>query len=442
MSWEFQPAFDAGHRAALAAGKSLVYVCPPAGWTVLPLLDHWPEAGEPGLGTVILVPQVGDALELADDLAGHPRLQPVHPVTGLARAARLLHSGAVRTLVGTPADVLQLLTRSAFAGGAVTRIVVGWPEDHEALGQSEQLDLVLGELAAAQRLIATSDPAVQTLFLQRHAHRAPVVRAAPLPERPGVSARYAVADQTRRTWTARAALDVLNPASALLWDPRPGAAARWQSIAADPTVSVVSDPGASQAAVALAVALPSADALVALTATAREVVVLVTARQLPYLRRITTSLKVLHLPGEADRARARATQLRARLRERIASDDLTDRLLALAPLFDEHDPAIVAAAALALDQPPPSQATEPAVTVPLWAIIRLSTGRRDRVRPGDVVGALLNAVGLSKDKVGRVDVRDSFTLVDVRAEEAERACSGLDGITLRGQRVSARMDVK
>jgi len=70
----------------------------------------------------------------------------------------------------------------------------------------------------------------------------------------------------------------------------------------------------------------------------------------------------------------------------------------------------------------------------------VSAGRRERLRAGDLVGALLNAVGLAKDDVGRIEIREGFALVDVRADEAERAVRGLNGATLRGSRIVARLD--
>ncbi len=65
MSWTFAPTFDAGHRAALAGGKNLIYVCPPAGWAVVPLLQRLAETPDPGLTTLLLAPEPSDAAELA-----------------------------------------------------------------------------------------------------------------------------------------------------------------------------------------------------------------------------------------------------------------------------------------------------------------------------------------------------------------------------------------
>lgn len=78
----------------------------------------------------------------------------------------------------------------------------------------------------------------------------------------------------------------------------------------------------------------------------------------------------------------------------------------------------------------------------MWVHLRLSIGRREGLRPGDVVGALINAAGLTKEDVGRVDLRESFTVVEVRAEAADAARRGLDGLSLKGRSVSARFDRK
>jgi ATP-dependent RNA helicase DeaD len=440
VSWTFAPTFDAGHRAALAGGKNLIYVCPPAGWAVVPLLQRLAETPDPGLTTLLLAPEPSDAAELASLAATVEPLRPVHAVSGLARAGRLLKSGAVRTLVATPADALQLLTRSLLKLEGLPRVAVLWPEAQFALGAAQPIDTVLGECSRAQRLMITSDDGGVADFLERHARRAPVVGAARAPEQPtGGRVRYALVDSQRLSWAVRTALDTLNPASAWLWDPRPSADQRWAEYDLDPTVSL--DPGSPGEPVhwAIAAELPTADALAGLHDAARDVLVLARPSQLPYLERLTRSLDVLRLPSEADRARDRAGAVRTELRSRIEEGGLAGGLATLAPLFDEYDPALVAAAALRADQPT-APARKAADEIPTWAHVHVNAGRRDRIRPGDVVGALLNAVGVPKDSIGRVDVRESFSLVEVRAEVAARVLTGLDGVTLRGRTVTARID--
>ena len=56
------------------------------------------------------------------------------------------------------------------------------------------------------------------------------------------------------------------------------------------------------------------------------------------------------------------------------------------------------------------------------------------------MGALLNAVEIPKNRVGKVDVRDGYSLVEVRAEAADKAVKGLNGLLLRGNKLTARPD--
>ncbi|MFQ5810782.1 MAG: DbpA RNA binding domain-containing protein, partial [Armatimonadota bacterium] len=191
---------------------------------------------------------------------------------------------------------------------------------------------------------------------------------------------------------------------------------------------------------ALAVELPCAEVLGALLATARKVAVFARPAQLAYLRRLARPLEILRLPHEADRARDRLTSFRAAIRAQLEASDYSHDLLALTPLFDEYDPALVAAALLRARESESAVQPSAPVAVPTWVHLHLNVGRQDRVRTGDVVGALLNAVGLSRDHIGRVDVRESFTVVEVREEAAHRALQGLRGVPLRGRAVAVRFD--
>ena len=438
--WQFAPEFDAAHRAALKSRKPLVYTSPPAGWAVQPLFAKLAQTEGAGLRTVVLAPEVDAAIDLAESAAACDGLGPVHPATGLGRAARLVRAEAVRTLIVTPADAIQLLGRSRLPLEGLVHVVVAWPEAHIRLGAERAVETFLGECQGAQRLIVTADEREIAGFLERHAYRAPVLAAARVPETPADSVRFATVDWDRLRFAVRAALDTLNPSTALVWDPSPAVAVRWTGFG-DPTVSFAPAIGDDRYALALAAELPTAGALAALHAAADDVVVLVRAGQVAYLERLASHLRVLRLPGEADRARERAVELRTAVRGELDRAADSAELAALAPLFDEYDPALVAAAALRTRGAASLSSTAaPAAAVPTWVRVRIDAGRRDQLRPGDVVGALLNAVGLAKQDVGRVDLRERFTLVDVRAEVAERAVRGLDGLSLRGRRVGARID--
>lgn len=439
MTWDTTPTFDAAHRAALDSGKPLIYVCPPAGWALLPLAERLPAApGGPPL--LVLAPDPATVTDVAAAFGTVTALQPCHAVHGLARARRLLAHAALRVVVATPADALALARASALRLTDVRQLLVAWPELTLALDAAETLDALLAETSHAQRIVATTDehqPALADL-LARVAHRAPVAVTARLPVTPSIpSIRWVGTEEDRRAVTARAVLDAANPTRALLWEPLAARHGRWAAVAADPSVLVGGAP-ADDARVPLAVAgdLPSPDLLAALASVADTVVVLARPAQVPYLERMAASPRALRVADEADVARDRAAAVRRRLRERLGEGDLTGELLTLGPLFDEHDPARVAAAALALMDAPAA----PVAEEPGWARVWVGAGRRDGIRAADLVGALVNEVGLPRASVGRIDLRDGFTLVEVRADVGDRAVRGLTGIALRGKRVTARPD--
>jgi ATP-dependent RNA helicase DeaD len=60
-------------------------------------------------------------------------------------------------------------------------------------------------------------------------------------------------------------------------------------------------------------------------------------------------------------------------------------------------------------------------------------GKRDGVRPADLVGAIANEAGLSGDVIGDIDLFDSFSFVEVPKAAAARVASALNRTTIRGR---------
>jgi hypothetical protein len=378
-------------------------------------------------------------VEGAAVLRSSDTLHSVHATTGLTRTTHLLQAQTITTLVSTPPDILQLLARSSLDLGRLERVVLGWPELLLQQGLADDLDNILAELGATQRVVVTRDENGIRDFLERHARRSPLVVASRPPETPTTSTRYAVTGFTALPAAVRAALDTINPNSALIWDPTVDTAGDWQEYGSDPGITVTSDPGGQPVELAIATQLPSVEALTYLTAVAGEVLTLIRATQLPYLQSITARARPFRLPSTIDRARDRAARLRNDVHRLIEEDDMSDSLLAIAPLFDTHDPATVAAA-LAVRSYDDERPHDSGPALPAWVHLHMSVGRHDRIGPGDVVGAILNTVGVSKKQIGKVDVRDRFCLIEVRAEIAEQVLQGLDGLVLRGKKVAARID--
>jgi ATP-dependent RNA helicase DbpA len=72
--------------------------------------------------------------------------------------------------------------------------------------------------------------------------------------------------------------------------------------------------------------------------------------------------------------------------------------------------------------------------------IRVGGGRKDKIRPGDILGALTgDAAGLQGADVGKIEVLPHMTYVAVTADLAERAARKLDAGRIKGRFFRARL---
>ena len=60
--------------------------------------------------------------------------------------------------------------------------------------------------------------------------------------------------------------------------------------------------------------------------------------------------------------------------------------------------------------------------------------------PNDLVAVLTKEVRVDRGKIGRVELRDAYSLVELPAQEAEGIARALSGATIRRKRVTARVD--
>jgi len=407
-------------KAALQRGRHLVLVVPP---DVEQAAAVWELVSAP---VVIVCGDHGSAAEWA---AAAPAGMRVHAVTGLSRATHILKERAVPLLAGAVQDLAALLARSALKLDAVATVVVAWPEALVSGEHSAALDTLLAEAHQARRIVLSWNPAALGDFLERHARRALIVGTPPADGSGGSRdplgpARYAVVPPFRRHAAGRTVLEALDAQRPFLWE-----GGTLDAIAATPPPDAV-----------LCTRLPTREQFAAL-ARLGEPVLLVTAAQLPYLRSLAAPLVPVPLPSAADRARDRIDALGAEI-ERLVADGAVDTELALlSPLFERFEPAEVAAALLAISRRPSaiSEAT-PTAAAAAWTKVFVNVGKKDRVAAKDLVGALIREVGLEKSHIGRIDVRDTFTLLEVAPTAAEKVVRGLTGVTIKGRRAQARLD--
>ena len=345
-----------------------------------------------------------------------------HAVTGLARTAALLKEGRVGVLAGSPGDLSALVTRSALKLDTLETLVIAWPESF-----SSELDTLLGEAPEARRVILSWDPHGLADFIERHARRAEIVGDIPLdsagkPLGSVAAARYAVVPAGRRAVVIRDLLDAVRSVRPYVWK-------------GGDVTAPTERPDAVVAAT-----LPTREELSTLSAIAQPLVVAL-ASQVPYLKSIA-SLAPFPLPSRADRAQDRNAALRSEISARLTQSDVDAELAVLAPLFEEHDPAMVAAALLAISRQPAAVSTQPERDAPEtgWAKVFVTVGTKDRASAKDLVGALIKEAGLQKGQIGKIDVRETFSLVEVAPAALDQAVRRMTGVSVRGRRVSARPD--
>ena len=70
----------------------------------------------------------------------------------------------------------------------------------------------------------------------------------------------------------------------------------------------------------------------------------------------------------------------------------------------------------------------------------VNLGERDGVRAQELVAAVTSSSGIPGSQIGKVEVRDTHSIVEVAAPVAELVAGKLTGSTVRGRRVQARVD--
>jgi ATP-dependent RNA helicase DeaD len=71
---------------------------------------------------------------------------------------------------------------------------------------------------------------------------------------------------------------------------------------------------------------------------------------------------------------------------------------------------------------------------------RLAVGKRQRVEPRQIVGALANEGGLRREDFGRIDIRPDFSLVQLPAHIPDDALNRLSGTRIGGKMIEMRVD--
>jgi ATP-dependent RNA helicase DeaD len=450
------------------------------------------EASDDGHRALIVVPGAGSASRVAECLAAFAA------DTGLT--VRALAPGWPHR----PADVLVASADAAVASirdsslkvDALVALVIHGAEQLVATDQWHALETVLEATPpGAQRILVTArlDPAIDS-FVERHVRKSmsipprPTATGEPPPDL-GVTVGYLLCAESDKT---AAAVDLIGSTGAGEVAVICRTATRAARLATDlearglapddgadapdgeeqPRVLVLAHAEAdrrSTRADVLSYDVPF-DAAGLADLHSRGGTVLVTPGQLVHLQHIATragaALKAIS--PSARPSLGAAERVRERLREAVQRADLAADLALIEPLLDEFSAPELAAAALhlaraagvgstgedaaagaAAGRARPAVGARAATTAPTapppsdsWVRLFIGAGTRDGLGPGDLVGAIAGETALEGSQVGKIEVRESHSTVEVPAEFAAAVIEALNGRSLRGRSLRVDYDRK
>jgi ATP-independent RNA helicase DbpA len=89
--------------------------------------------------------------------------------------------------------------------------------------------------------------------------------------------------------------------------------------------------------------------------------------------------------------------------------------------------------------PPGAKPSAPPLSAKMETL-RLSGGRADKLRPGDILGALTGEAGkLAGTDVGKIEIHDRFSYVAVTKALSQRAADSLSSGRIKGKRFKAEV---
>ena len=442
----------------MTRGQNAVHVTP-LDWSTLPrvlgtLVDRIDVSrAEPQL--VVVTADAESAASAASAIVGigGERGVRVLAATTSPRAARLLRSSPPHVVTGAPAELVALLQSSALKPASVRGLALAWLDTILDTPEVQPLENLFAELpkeGARVVLASALSPAYEAL-IERYARRARRETEPAGEPGPALSAEYVAAPASGRSAALRRLLDALDLPAAVLY-------ARDERVRDEAvrTARALGYPGDAVRVAGSAAEAAGAEPLVLLDLPAsreemrslagtsgRRIYAVVQPSQVGSLRSLLGegTVSPIALVDAAERARGKDAALRASLREVLTASDVRREVLAIEPLLAEFDGVEIAAAALRLleQQRPVRPAAAVAQTGPMTSLF-VNLGERDGVRPQELVGAVTSTAGIPGSQVGKVEVRDTHSMVEVATSVAELVAEKLTGSVVRGRRVQARVD--
>ena len=78
------------------------------------------------------------------------------------------------------------------------------------------------------------------------------------------------------------------------------------------------------------------------------------------------------------------------------------------------------------------------ISTPAFTLVSLSAGKKDKIRPGDLLGALTQDAGLVKDDIGKIKITATVSYVAIKTRSVKRTLAFFKEGKVKGKRIRAR----
>lgn len=450
-----------------------------------PGVERSRQGGAPSGPACLVITPTGVATQLAAtearELLSAPTLRVV-PVTAAPRAKRVLATSPVAIAIGTPADLLALRRGSALSMDSIQAVVLlGIDVMLAEQGTRDAIEALLTDLpSSAVRVVssASEDDADVKEFLERYLpkarHITPLVKATSVTF--NVTPHYLITAPAARTVALRTFLDERDPPSLAIIAGNDVAEAEAAEALAQLGLRVdgratqiarVSPLGHTAAVIGWEMPATAEALSSALAGQPVEAVFFIQPSDVPAMTAVSGgAARPLTLETAKAETKRGADAIHVAMRNALTDMRTVGAadLALVAPLLDEFDPVEVAAAALRLFDDArralsiaqgSAQANRAVFASPVRAAaaaasesaansgttrVFFNVGKRDNVRPGDLLGAIAGESGLPGDRIGSIDLFESHALVEIASESVETVIAKLTGVTLRGRQLHVRRD--
>jgi ATP-dependent RNA helicase DeaD len=177
-------------------------------------------------------------------------------------------------------------------------------------------------------------------------------------------------------------------------------------------------------------------------------------RQLQLIEKTArTKLSRRDIPSAAAVTKARQKQIASDVVAVLERGAHHQYLAVVRELGETADPAAVAAAALVIAfgdlkvaelqkraAPGPATAHAPKTVSVEKGMTRLffTLGRKDKIQTSEILRAIAGESGIQGKRVGKIDIREQFTFVDVPVDIAEKVIAAMDNAFIRGKKIAVK----